>query len=651
MKSLKFGIDRRVSDLESARMEISRMKETGAENRKRLEELAQQCDLLKQRLAIITDSKLTAEQMVHEAEKQLQQEENYKAELTRVLVSLRKEHYEITNTLRTVTEEKVLTQIKIDSSISALKNLHATVSKLNEETRRQQDIKYNLSLQIESMERRIAPLQDDVNEEQIAALKEQIQARTKELEMQTAIQKTLSNQLVQVQTDVLHCQRSIASLKKEYDAVEYRMSTDELYVDQTQKALDLAEKEKNNMLVEENMLRLQLTRLTRLLDNHNEQVFDLEKQRLQLKVFANERELDLKMYMDNLRSELNINAEEKSRLSIELQSKKMQVGKTRNRFEIASVKLAPPAGEEAHSQAYYIIKASQQRSALKAQGDQLDREIAQGVKELEALENTLSVMNGCNRNYRQSHMEVPEDSELSITKQELEEALKLSLLTGAIKRRHNTELRSKCKEYLESSAGVEAELANLNNAERLLTEKAELREKELKSLQERLVRAQRCMKKAKATARETTKLEADAWEHFSDDIKVRLIGELFDNLVALIFRGIKVATNELAQERAQIYLSAAGFPTSARTQRSGPTPSSLSLTGSCHSLASLTSSLSSSARSDAMMTGSHVTSPASSQSSIASVNSPPRGSGSLRSVDMSSRVSFPGEGGSDSRSE
>ncbi|VDN14710.1 unnamed protein product [Dibothriocephalus latus] len=122
------------------------------------------------------------------------------------------------------------------------------------------------------MERRIAPLQGDVNEEELATLKEQVAAKTKELEMQTGIEKTLSNQLVQVQTDVLYCQRSIASLKNEYDAVECRMSTDELYVDQTQKALKLAEKEKNDMLVEENMLRLQLTRLTRILDCHNEQV-------------------------------------------------------------------------------------------------------------------------------------------------------------------------------------------------------------------------------------------------------------------------------------------------------------------------------------------------------------------------------------------
>uniref|UniRef100_A0A183TLI8 Coiled-coil domain-containing protein 39 n=1 Tax=Schistocephalus solidus TaxID=70667 RepID=A0A183TLI8_SCHSO len=438
-----------------------------------LEDLAQQCDLLKQRLLIITDSKLTAEQMMHETEKQLQQEEVYKSELMRILAALRKEHYEITNSLKT-----------------------------------------------ESMERRIAPLQGEVNEEQIAALKEQIKTKTKELEMQTEIQKTLSNQLIQAQTDVLYCQRSIASLKNEYDAVEYRMSTDELYVDQTQKALKLAEKEKNNLLVEENMLRLQLTRLTRMLDNHNEQVFDLEKQRLQLKVFATERKLDLQMYMDNLRAELNINAEEKTRLSIELQAKKMQVCKTRNRFEIASVKLAPPEGEEAHSQAYYIIKASQQRSALKARGDQLDREIAQGVKEVEALENTLSVMNGCNRTYRQSQMEVPEDSELATMKHELEEALKLSLLTGAMKRRQNTEIESKCNEYLESNRALDKELANINNAEKLLTEKLELQEKELKSLDERLARAERCMKKAKATAREAIKLETDAWKQFSDDIKV-----------------------------------------------------------------------------------------------------------------------------------
>ncbi|VDL98966.1 unnamed protein product [Schistocephalus solidus] len=97
--------------------------------------------------------------------------------------------------------------------------------------------------------------------------------------------------------------------------------------------------------------------------------------------------------------------------------------------------------------------------------------------------------------------------------------------------------------------------------------------------------------------------------------KARLIGELFDNLVALIFRGIKVASNELAVERAQIYLSAAGFPTSTRHQRSGPTSTTPSSTGSCRSLASLDSSLLSSARSDATVTGSRVTSPASSLSS------------------------------------
>ncbi|VDK88881.1 unnamed protein product [Dibothriocephalus latus] len=277
--------------------------------------------------------------------------------------------------------------------------------------------------------------------------------------------------------------------------------------------------------------------------------------------------------------------------------------------------MAPPEGEEAQSQAYYIIQAAQQRNAMKTQGDQLDRDIARGVKELEALENTVNIMNGCNRNYCQSHSEVPEDSELANLKRELEETLKMTLLTGATKRRYNTELRSKCNEFVESSATLEAELAKTNIAEKVLLEKIELQEKELKSLEERLVRAQKCMKKAKATARETKKLETDTWKQFSDDIEARLIGELFDNLVALIFRGIKAEANELAQERAQIYLSAAGFPTSARSQRSGLTSTNPSSTGSSRSPASIDSSSVSSARSDSTLVGSRVTSPANSQSS------------------------------------
>ncbi|VDN09633.1 unnamed protein product [Dibothriocephalus latus] len=146
-KEAQRKIERNEKIILGLRQEISRIKMEMEELEKeasKLEDLAQQSDILQQRLLVITDSKMTAEQMMLEAEKQFQQEEGYKAELSRILATLRKEHYEIKNTLRAATEEKRLTQTSIDSGLSALRNLENTVSKLNEETRRQQDIKYSL---------------------------------------------------------------------------------------------------------------------------------------------------------------------------------------------------------------------------------------------------------------------------------------------------------------------------------------------------------------------------------------------------------------------------------------------------------------------------------------------------------------------------
>ncbi len=64
--------------------------------------------------------------------------------------------------------------------------------------------------------------------------------------------------------------------------------------------------------------------------------------------------------------------------------------------------IAPSSDGEEHSQAYYLVKAAQEREALQSRGDQLDVQIRKGEKEIRALQNTLEMMNGRNHQYRQT---------------------------------------------------------------------------------------------------------------------------------------------------------------------------------------------------------------------------------------------------------
>lgn len=153
--------------------------------------------------------------------------------------------------------------------------------------------------------------------------------------------------------------------------------------------------------------------------------------------------------------------------------------------------MAPPEGtpEEENTQAYYVIKAAQEKEELQREGDDLDAKIKKAERELRALENTLEVVNSNNETYKQSYSKAGEGSESMLQKEELDQQLRS--LSDTYKHK-----RKQMKQLLEDVQNMEDAYNSMNNDERNYEEliqdkfnKIKQGEKDIEQIKEKLERA------------------------------------------------------------------------------------------------------------------------------------------------------------------
>ena len=124
----------------------------------------------------------------------------------------------------------------------------------------------------------------------------------------------------------------------------------------------------------------------------------------------------------------------------ELYQRRAQIDKLQKRYEIVSMSLVPPEGEEVHSQAYYVIKAAQEREELQREGDGLDAKIRKAEREIRALENTMGLISERNECFRKCLLRADDNSDLSSEKLLLDKQMSSILDKARFRERQKKEL-------------------------------------------------------------------------------------------------------------------------------------------------------------------------------------------------------------------
>ncbi|KAM6443550.1 coiled-coil domain-containing protein 39 isoform 2-T2 [Liasis olivaceus] len=464
LDTLKATVDGTASELESMRTNVANLKKEIQEKTLRLNLIKDQNDSLTNKLKFVTHQALSVEEKACKMEELLKEKERNLKEKEAQALQLRDAHFKKTKELKTLKENEKSIASLIEGHRGQKKNLQNRLWRLDLEALNQQELMYNQDFYIQQVERRLSRLQGELNTDEKQILEARVAELVKMLDEKKLEYNTLQSQQKKLQSDIHFVNLAISKTGEEMAGLNTRVDEINLFTDKSEKLLKKARAEKQDLIIEDNLLKLELKRVRDMLYNKAEKVLSLEKRKQQLKTAMEERTADIKVHKEMIETQIRLIEQERQTLSSEFHERLSKIEKLKSRYEIITIVMMPPEGEEEQTQTYYVIKAAQEKEDLQREGDTLDAKIQKAEKECIALENTLHVLNNCNSNYRNTFQQVVEKSE------EYEEKMKLEEEKRAADEKHRYK-RRQIKELQEDIQTMQSNLDTLLKDESVFHEK------------------------------------------------------------------------------------------------------------------------------------------------------------------------------------
>lgn len=149
-----------------------------------------------------------------------------------------------------------------------------------------------------------------------------------------------------------------------------------------QRSLNEGQEEKENRMLEQDVMQLEIQKLRQILSHKASEVSELEHKKASMKSTLQEKRNELNAQQNCLRYELKNIRDDVHRVKLDLAERKQRADKLRRKYETMTSKKESVDDEEAKSPGYFLVRAAQEKEDLRKEGDKLNSDIKQATTEV-----------------------------------------------------------------------------------------------------------------------------------------------------------------------------------------------------------------------------------------------------------------------------
>jgi len=492
------------SDLANKRSQVANAKDALEQKKERLEMARRRQAETKKRLENEFLATNDLEKSAHQIE-ELNKEQERALKLTdKELTVLKQDMFKQSQELFALRKDEANLIAEISGAQSADRNLRDKIKALDAESQKQQEHIYNADFQLQLMERKVARAQGNYRADEKEALNAKVDQLEKLLTSTEQEERMLKKQLKKVNDDYRAAKRQLDELNHEKALLDDRTHELQLENDVVARTLRNCLRQKEEAIVEHDLLRLEVKKLRDRLNERADEVHGLENRKFQLQKTMEERALEVRAQQEVLRADLKMAQEELHASVMELRDRELKASTLQKKLDLLVDKMRAEMGgpEERKSPAYYVVLRAQEREELQKEGDQLDGKIQKAEKEIRALENTLAKLNAKNDNLRSSFHNPDQSSADAGARMELEAQLERLLDKRRQKKTQADQLASDVTEMRQRLANMRSEEDGMRRHIKLIQGKAAQFDKERQELLAKRDRARATVQRAATRLRQ-----------------------------------------------------------------------------------------------------------------------------------------------------